>query len=352
MTVLSSGGQEKTHPFRVMVQLALKMVSLIMAMGITIGPDDKLYVADRSNHRIQVLDKNGSFIRKFGSNGTAPGQFYSPRSVGFLPDGNLVVRDERRLHWFQSDGSFIKRHRENDSELGAGYIATSLTGEIITFCSKHITTNTNVYDSYLLDSQGSTISKFTNDGSDNQESNWRYCFTPDGDIIVSTGSSIRVYKRAFRTKGMPIPNVIPQPAIRGVSQRVGTNILDLDFEIVDSDDTNATVGILAYAEGTRILPQAWTDGTGSKIGTPIATNQVHRVSWDVKQDWTDNTGTIQFEILCQDANRTKPVDLHFLNLPLPDGNLTISRSPLKNSDFANYAKYLISTNEDQVHIWK
>ena len=64
---------------------------------------------------------------------------------------------------------------------------------------------------------------------------------------------------------------------------IGDNILDLDFEIIDSDDTNATVGILAYAEGTRILPQAWTDGTASKIGVPIATNQVHRVSWDVSR---------------------------------------------------------------------
>ena len=58
-----------------------------------------------------------------------------------------------------------------------------------------------------------------------------------------------------------LPNVIPQPAIRGISQRTGTNIVDLDFEILDSDDTTATVGILAYADGTRIVPQAWTDGT-------------------------------------------------------------------------------------------
>ena len=317
------------------------------AFGITIGPDDKLYVADRNNHRIQVLDKNGSFIRKFGSNGTAPGQFDGPRSVGFLPDGNLVVRDDRRLHWFQSDGSFIKRLRENDTDLGGGYMATSLTGEIITYCSKHITTNTYVHDSYLLDSQGSTIAKFTNDGSSNQEPNWRYCFTPDGDIIVSTGSNIRVYKRAFRTKGMPIPNVIPQPAIRGVSQRVGTNILDLDFEIVDSDDTNATVGIFAYCDNQMILPKAWVDGTGNKIGTSIATNQTHRVSWDVKQDWNASTGNIKFEILCQDGRTNKPVDLHFLTLPFPDGNMTISRSPLVWADFVNYALFLLSTGEAQ-----
>jgi hypothetical protein len=108
------------------------------------------------------------------------------------------------------------------------------------------------------------------------------------------------------------------------------------------------VGILAYAGSTRIVPQAWTDGTQYKIGTPIATNQVHRVSWDVKQDWTTNTGTIKFEIFCRDARRTKPVDLHFLTLPLSDGNLTISRSPLRDSDYQNFFKYQVSIGSNEV----
>ena len=182
----------------------------------------------------------------------------------------------------------------------------------------------------------------------------RTAFTPKGDFVEarmhssSSDGYLRFWKRAYRTKGLNTPNAIPQPAIREISQRTGTNILDLDFEILDSDDATATVGILAYADGTRIVPQAWTDGTQYKIGTPIATNQVHRVSWDVKQDWATNTGTIKFEIFCQDARRTKPVDLHFLTLPLSDGNLTISRSPLKDSDYRNFFKYQVSIGSNEV----
>jgi hypothetical protein len=71
------------------------------------------------------------------------------------------------------------------------------------------------------------------------------------------------------------------------------------------------------------------------------------MEWDVKQDWPDSTGAIKFEILCQDGSRTKPVDLHFLTLPFSDGNMTISRSPLKDSDFKNYAKFLLSTGQAQ-----
>mgnify|MGYP007000222379 len=52
--------------------------------------------------------------------------------------------------------------------------------------------------------------------------------------------------------------------------------------------------------------------------------------------------------LCQDANRTMPIDLHFLTLPLPDGNLTISRSPLKDSDFLNFFKYQVGTRSNEV----
>ena len=38
------------------------------------------------------------------------------------------------------------------------------------------------------------------------------------------------------------------------------------------------------------------------------------------------------------------MDLHFLTLPFPDGNMTIS-SPLKDSDFQNYAKYLAAKGD-------
>ena len=181
----------------------------------------------------------------------------------------------------------------------------------------------------------------------------RRCFTKNGDFITSFGNWIKVYKRTYRTVNNT--NAVPLPTIHSVSQRTGTNILDLDFEILDPDDTTATVGILAYAgtgtntyNKTLIVPQAWTDGTQYKIGTPIATNQVHRVSWDVKQDWATNTGTIKFEILCRDARRIKPVDLHFLTLPLSDGNLTISRSPLKDSDYLNFFKYQVSIGSNEV----
>ena len=87
-------------------------------------------------------------------------------------------------------------------------------------------------------------------------------------MIESGNNKLRLWKRAYRTKGLVNRNVIPQPAIRGVTQRAGTNVLDLDFEIVDPDDSNATIGIIAYAGSDKLVPQTWVDGTANKIGTP------------------------------------------------------------------------------------
>ena len=294
------------------------------AYGITIGPDGNLYVAERSNHRVQVLDKNGTFIKKFGEQGTAPGQLNYPRDLIFLPDGKLIVGDTSYLNYFDSNGTFITR---TNSSSAKQYVSLAPDGTI--FCRQ-----------YLRDAEGGTITYFN---SVNYEA--RTAFTPEGDLIESGNNKLRLWKRAYRTKGLVNRNVIPQPAIRLVTQRAGTNVLDLDFEIVDPDDSNATIGIIAYAGSDKLVPQTWVDGTANKIGSPITTNQVHRVSWDVKQDWTTNTGTIKFEILCQDGRTNKPVDLHFLTLPFSDGNLTISRSPLKDSDFQSYAKFLLAKGD-------
>ena len=81
------------------------------AYGIDIGPDGKLYIADKDNRRVQILDKNGSFISKFGSYGSAPGQFYNPSDLVCMKNGNIVISDWSAdyLHYFDQNGTFIKR---------------------------------------------------------------------------------------------------------------------------------------------------------------------------------------------------------------------------------------------------
>ena len=61
----------------------------------------------------------------------------------------------------------------------------------------------------LLDSEGERVHLIGG-----LDSSARTCFTHEGDLIESYNGKLRLWKRAFRTKGLPERNIIAQPAIR------------------------------------------------------------------------------------------------------------------------------------------
>ena len=61
--------------------------------GLDIDGLGRLYVADSSNHRIQVFDSLGTFITQVGGFGVGPGQFNAPRGVAIGSRGALYVTD-------------------------------------------------------------------------------------------------------------------------------------------------------------------------------------------------------------------------------------------------------------------
>lgn len=50
-------------------------------------------VVDTQNFRIQIFDKDGNFIRKFGKIGDRPGMFARPKGVGIDSEGHIYVSD-------------------------------------------------------------------------------------------------------------------------------------------------------------------------------------------------------------------------------------------------------------------
>ena len=57
-------------------------------------------VCDSGNHRVQVFELSGKFVRKFGSEGSGKGEFDRPVSTASLSDGRIVVSD-RNNHRIQ-----------------------------------------------------------------------------------------------------------------------------------------------------------------------------------------------------------------------------------------------------------
>jgi len=59
--------------------------------GICVDAQDRLYVADSCNHRIQIFSPDGKFIRAYGKAGTGKGEFSYPYDIAVDPDGNQFV---------------------------------------------------------------------------------------------------------------------------------------------------------------------------------------------------------------------------------------------------------------------
>jgi hypothetical protein len=71
--------------------------------------DGNIYVADGiGNARVAKFDKNGVFIKSWGSRGIEPGKFATVRGIAIDAQGNVYVADggNKRIEVFDRDGNF------------------------------------------------------------------------------------------------------------------------------------------------------------------------------------------------------------------------------------------------------
>ena len=71
--------------------------------------NDKLYVCDRGNHRVQILNTELEYVNSFGCHGDGEGQFNYPNDIAQDRAGNLYVTDSRnsRVQVFDCKGQFL-----------------------------------------------------------------------------------------------------------------------------------------------------------------------------------------------------------------------------------------------------
>ena len=82
---------------------------LIGPMGVAVTAKDEVVVADNQNHRVQVFDSNGTFLRSFGRQGKYAGEFENPTGIAIDKDGNILVSEyyNHRVQIFSRKGTHL-----------------------------------------------------------------------------------------------------------------------------------------------------------------------------------------------------------------------------------------------------
>ena len=67
-------------------------------------------MTDCKNHRVQVFDRNGKFLRKFGEYGSLDHQLKSPEGLSIYDNGDIIVTDKgnKLMKIFSSSGEYLR----------------------------------------------------------------------------------------------------------------------------------------------------------------------------------------------------------------------------------------------------
>ena len=78
--------------------------------GICFDSSRNIFVADSDNHRIQLFNEEGTYKSKFGGKGSANSQLFSPRGLSLDSDGNIIVANLRKeIKIFSPKGKFVRK---------------------------------------------------------------------------------------------------------------------------------------------------------------------------------------------------------------------------------------------------
>lgn len=74
--------------------------------GIAVGPTGTIYCLDQTHNEVHMLDSSGTWLGKFGGQGSGPGQLQFPSDIAVDSSGDVYVVEvaNRRVQRFGSDG--------------------------------------------------------------------------------------------------------------------------------------------------------------------------------------------------------------------------------------------------------
>ena len=140
--------------------------------GIAISRDGRVYVADQTNRRIQVFDRDGKFLLQWGEYGIGPGQFGGnvskksrvggPQFVALDGHGSVYTTEGSvgRVQKFTAEGKFVAAWGDNKDKPGSfgGFWQgnAGLRGPVGICCDQHAR--------LWITSVGGRVQQFTAEG--------------------------------------------------------------------------------------------------------------------------------------------------------------------------------------------
>ena len=87
--------------------------------GAAVDRDGEVYITDSANHRVQVFNKDGEYLRHFGKLGSEAGSFNRPCFVEVDTNGFVFVTEEHnhRVSVFDSNGVYITQFGNEQTRL-------------------------------------------------------------------------------------------------------------------------------------------------------------------------------------------------------------------------------------------
>jgi len=143
-------GQDKP-----LVWISTSSAILGQASDLAIAPDRTMYVLDRLNAYVIVLDGPGDLRRTIGREGSGPGEFIDPIALELLAEGgfDVVDRGNNRIQRFDSEGAYVSSR--DLPPYGASYpVALSADGSL----AVNTLSDTSLVAVY--DSEGRLLSRF------------------------------------------------------------------------------------------------------------------------------------------------------------------------------------------------
>ena len=139
--------------------------------GIAISPvTGQVYIADKINHRVQILNPDLTFSRSFGNEGSANGQFQYPCDIAIDKQGSVYVADffNHRIQKFSRDGKFVSQFGDKGSGSGRLNEPNGITIDTAVSGLVYVSERSNHCIS-IFNNEGVFISSFGREGSNINE---------------------------------------------------------------------------------------------------------------------------------------------------------------------------------------